>query len=148
MNILIQIAIITIVINYQQDTINCDHVYKYFHSITENELVWLWETPPQCLNRDSIPNFIYYPDCAIKKGIEGTVIIELIIDENGQPRCPKILKSLCEEIDNEAIRVVDSLEFLPAFQGNEPVMSFITLPVRFELSGQKKQKKCRRNSVN
>ncbi|MEA1897896.1 MAG: energy transducer TonB [Bacteroidota bacterium] len=144
MTTIFKIVFLTITINAQSDSTNCEGLYEYFHSITENELIWLWETPPQCLNRDSISSFIVYPVKALKDGIEGTVILELIIERNGKPRCPKILRSIHEDIDNEALRLVKYLDFAPALQGNEPVMSFITLPIEFNSKENRQFKKCRK----
>lgn len=143
---LFKIFFLTFTFNAQSDSIKCEELYDYFHSITENELIWLWETPPKCVNRDSISSFIIYPKQAIEDEIVGTVILELIIDKKGRPICPKILRSIRNDIDNEALRIVKKLNFSPAMQGNEPVMSFITLPIEFNFKAERQIKSVRKEN--
>ena len=52
-----------------------------------------------------------YPDAALKSGIEGTVVVEFDIHDNGQVYNPRILKGIGHGCDEEAIRVVGLLKY-------------------------------------
>jgi TonB family protein len=75
-----------------------------------------------------------YPEKALKRGKEGLVVVQFIIDRNGKILEPTIQKSLGAETDEEALRLVKTFpDFQPAKQNGRPVEFQYTLPVRFEL---------------
>ncbi len=47
-----------------------------------------------------------YPKSAKQKGLEGQVVVQFVIDEEGNVLDPKVVRSVDEELDAEAIRVV------------------------------------------
>jgi len=71
----------------------------------------------------------FYPAEAIASGLEGEVLILLIIDENGQVSAARIEQGSGHAIlDAAALRAVRSLQSLPADAPRETL-----LPVRFRL---------------
>ena len=52
-----------------------------------------------------------YPESALEAKVEGTVIVEYEIDDNGDVSNPHILKGLGYGCDEEAIRLVNLLRF-------------------------------------
>ena len=52
-----------------------------------------------------------YPQAAAEAGIEGTVIVEYDIDDNGAVSHARVLKGLGHGCDEEAIRLVSLLRF-------------------------------------
>jgi protein TonB len=77
-----------------------------------------------------------YPDLARKAGIEGMVILQVQVLENGKVGDVQVLKSLqagpggCDE---SAIDAVKKYRFKPAEQNGQPVAVYITLPFNFTM---------------
>ena len=83
---------------------------------------------------------VQYPPTAIKNNVQGRVIVQFIIDETGQVGDVKVVRSVSEEVDAEAVRVIKSMpKFEPGRQGGEPVSVWYTLPIAFKMQGDPKQ---------
>ena len=79
---------------------------------------------------------VHYPETAAKNNIEGRVIVRFIVDETGQINNISVARSVNEELDAEAIRVVKSLpKFIPGRQDGKPVPVWYNLPIIFKLQG-------------
>ena len=77
---------------------------------------------------------IQYPPEAAKNNVQGRVILQFVVDKTGQVGEVKILRSVSEELDAEAVRVVKSLpKFEPGRQDGKPVAVWYTLPVSFNI---------------
>ena len=79
-----------------------------------------------------------YPAQGRERGIQGTVKIEVIVDEMGKLQNSKVAKSLGKDFDNEALKAVRrgfELPFKPAKQNGKPVKVKYEIPVRFKLHG-------------
>ena len=89
-----------------------------------------YDDPPQPLS--SIRPV--YPDIAQEAGIEGTVIVQVFVDEKGRVKETVILKGIpntgLDEAASEAIRTV---RFRPAKQRERAVGVWISIPVNFRL---------------
>ena len=78
---------------------------------------------------------IQYPADAVAEKCEGRVIVRFVVEKNGTISNPKILKSVAKSLDQEALRVVNSMpEWTPGTMNGEPVRSYFTLPINFKLS--------------
>ena len=97
------------------------------------------ETQPQFpggdfMLNDFISHNVRYPEVDMKKGVQGRVIIQFIVDKSGKVRDPKILRSVSPTIDAEAIRVVNLLpDFVPGRQNGEAVSVKYNLPISFKI---------------
>ncbi|MDG1159319.1 MAG: energy transducer TonB [Flavobacteriales bacterium] len=77
-------------------------------------------------------NSMKYPQKAKDQGIQGTVIVYFVIDENGEKTDFKVIQSVHKLLDEEALRVAQSLpEVGPASVGGKPVKLAYTMPLRF-----------------
>ena len=77
---------------------------------------------------------IQYPPEAAKDNVQGRVILQFVVDKTGQVGEVKILRSVSEELDAEAVRVVKTLpKFEPGRQDGQPVSVWYTLPVSFNI---------------
>lgn len=76
---------------------------------------------------------INYPEMARKAGIEGRVIIQFIVNENGEVEDPKVVRGIGGGADEEALRVVKQAEFEPGQQRGKPVRVQYSLPITFQL---------------
>ena len=75
-----------------------------------------------------------YPNKARKKGLEGKVLVEFVIDTDGAVVDVAILRGVHPLLDNEAIRVVQSFpDFIPGQQRGKPVKVRYRLPMNFAL---------------
>ena len=75
-----------------------------------------------------------YPNKARKKGLEGKVFVEFVIDTDGAVVDVAILRGVHPLLDNEAIRVVQSFpDFIPGQQRGKPVKVRYRLPMNFAL---------------
>jgi TonB family protein len=54
---------------------------------------------------------IKYPQKALDEGVEGNVIVEFEIDDNGFVHNPRVMKGIGSGCDEEAIRVVSLLRY-------------------------------------
>jgi periplasmic protein TonB len=77
---------------------------------------------------------IIYPAEALNYDISGKVIVQFIIDKNGDLGDIKVLQSVDKLIDEETIRVLKmSPKWKPAKQGGTPVKQIFSMPVSFVL---------------
>lgn len=76
---------------------------------------------------------IKYPDAARKDKVEGMVVVEFVVNTEGKVEKAVLLKKVREDLDNEAIRVVNRTVWIPGSKGNERVSCKYTLPIKFKL---------------
>ena len=77
---------------------------------------------------------IQYPPMAAEANIEGRVVLQFIVDKTGKVRDVEVVRSVNEELDAEAVRVVESMpDFTPGRQNGEAVSVWYTLPISFKL---------------
>jgi len=77
-----------------------------------------------------------YPDIARKSRLAGVVIVEAIIDKNGNVDQVKVLKGLPMGLTENAEADVKQWKFKPGTLNGEPVDVIFNLTVNFTLSGQ------------
>ena len=74
------------------------------------------------LNRDSIKDTL------------GRVYIEFVVDKEGNVGKTCLRKGLSKPINNECLRVVKLIKFIPATQNKKPISAFFSLPISFGAS--------------
>lgn len=85
--------------------------------------------------RDWVATQILYPDKARDKGIQGTVIVQFIIEKDGSVSNVQVIRSIDKQIDDEAVRVVKSSpKWTPGTNKGKPVRVVYTLPAIFKIS--------------
>ncbi len=77
-----------------------------------------------------------YPPLAAENGVQGRVVVGLVVEKNGTVSNVKVLKGVSAELDKEAVRVVNTL---PAFSSpgkinGRPKRTRISIPITFKLS--------------
>lgn len=83
---------------------------------------------------NAIYDNLQYPELARLAGIEGRVIIQFVIDENGVVSDPIIVRSIGGGCDEAAIEAVRKLEFIPGRQRGRAVKVRFSLPIVFRLT--------------
>lgn len=76
---------------------------------------------------------INYPEEAKAEKIEGTVMVQFVVDKTGNVVEPELLTTLGYGCDEEAIRTVQRLKFEPGTNNGEPVRVNYQMPVYFVL---------------
>lgn len=76
---------------------------------------------------------IVYPEMARLAGIEGRVIVQFVIDENGKVHDPVVVRGIGGGCDEEAVRAVKLATFRPGMQRGLPVKVRYNLPISFSL---------------
>jgi len=96
-------------------------------------------TPEEHVAYDDPPKLIKlvkpkYPDASRRLGIEGMVILKILVEVDGRVSDVKILKSIGDvACDKAAIKAARQCLFEPATQGDKPVSVWVSYPVRFVL---------------
>jgi TonB family protein len=74
----------------------------------------------------------YYPEEARKRGIDGTVLVQALIGQDGIVKDLRIVKSI-PELDRVAAACVWLWRFKPAMANSKAVAVWVAVPVRFSL---------------
>jgi len=78
-----------------------------------------------------------YPEIAQEAGIEGTVVVQVFVDENGLVDEAVILQGVPNsELDEAAAEAIKAVRFDPAKQKGKPVGVWISIPVNFRLDNK------------
>ncbi len=75
-----------------------------------------------------------YPESARRARLQGTVVVEAIIDRNGEVTDVRVLKGMPGGLDRAAIEAVSDWRFTPATRQGEPVPVVFRLTVQFSLT--------------
>lgn len=84
---------------------------------------------------DYLNRNIFYPSAAKDAGIQGRVIVQFTVAEDGKIIDVMILKSLDAELDQEGLRLVKSMpKWNPGEQAGYPVKMKVVIPIIFKLN--------------
>lgn len=86
-------------------------------------------TPPRAIYQ---PN-PEYTDKARKKKLNGVVVVSLIVTPEGTARDVKVIKSLDDGLDKNAVAAVSTWRFDPATKDGKPVAVRVPVEVQFRL---------------
>lgn len=93
------------------------------------------DNPPQLVGGlEGLLQEIRYPEVAKAEGVEGTVFVQFVVDEDGRVIDEEVSRSLSPEIDAEALRVVRQARFEPGSHEGKPAKVKFALPIKFVLS--------------
>ena len=98
-----------------------------------NALVVVDEMPELIGGIQVIQEQLQYPRIAKEAGVEGRVIIQFVVDEQGRVVDPQIVKGLGSGLDEEALRVLNLTRFKPGKQHGQAVPVKMSLPFTFRL---------------
>ena len=73
-----------------------------------------------------------YPHEAFVKKVEGTVVLEIVIDEHGRVTRPRVVRSV-PLLDAAAVEAVLQWTFVPAQKRGRPVATIAVAPVSFRI---------------
>ena len=76
-----------------------------------------------------------YPEIARKQGWEGTVILKVLVEEDGSCKHVAVEKSSgYDALDHSAVRAVKEWKFTPARLGSTSYAALTRIPIRFALA--------------
>ena len=87
---------------------------------------------------DKKPQLVYkvdpdYSEEARKAKFQGTVVLAIIVDENGLPHDVRVVRPLGLGLDQKAIEAVEKWRFRPGMKDGHPVKVAATIEVNFRL---------------
>lgn len=91
------------------------------------------EKEPQPVNLDDIKKRIGYPPAAREAGIEGTVVVRVLVDEKGNYVKHIVLQSPHPLLEKAVVKELPNLKFTPGIQAGKPIRVWVNIPFRFTL---------------
>lgn len=89
---------------------------------------------PRHFLREWVYQYLKYPTPAVRDGVQGTVMVEFVIEKDGKVTDVQVVKGVDELLDAEALKVVSaSPKWKPGKVGGKKVRTSITIPVEFRL---------------
>jgi len=76
-----------------------------------------------------------YPPVAMQAGIEGRVVVQVVVDENGRviPGTERVLTSTSDVFNEPALNAARACTFKPGQMGDRPVKVRVNIPFAFRL---------------
>jgi protein TonB len=72
-----------------------------------------------------------YPASMARAGVQGTVAVKVVIDENGAVAACTVSKSSHPEFEEPAVEAVKTWKFKPAVKDGAKVKAEVIIPIRF-----------------
>ena len=77
---------------------------------------------------------VKYPESAMKKNVQGRVIVQFVVEKDGTPTEFNVVRSVDPDLDAEALRVLQTMpKWKPGMQRGKIVRVKFTVPVSFKL---------------
>lgn len=91
------------------------------------------EKVPEPQNVDEVKQIIGYPKAARVQQIQGKVVVQILVDRQGQSVKHLILRSPHPLLTEAVVAALPKLKWTPALQKQKPIMCWVTLPINFQL---------------
>ncbi len=91
------------------------------------------EKEPVPVNMDQFRQAIGYPPVAREIGLQGTVVVRVLVTPQGHYQDHRILRSPHAVLSKAVVEQLPLLRFTPALQGDRAVYCWVNVPVRFAL---------------
>jgi len=99
--------------------------------LPDDEFIAVEQEPT--FNDAELARSVVYPELARQNGIEGKVVLRVLIAADGAVTRTNILQSANAMLDAAAIKAVQNVRFTPARQNGQAVACYVTIPVNFRL---------------
>jgi len=100
----------------------------------EIEIFVVVEKMPEIIGgNQKVYEYLAYPEIARQAGIEGMVVVQIVVDPEGIPRDPVTARSAGEVLDEAAVEAVMKLRFVPGRQRGKAVSVRLAIPIRFRI---------------
>lgn len=81
----------------------------------------------------AIQQTLRYPEAAEEAGVEGRVIVQFTVDEEGRVTDARVVRGIGMGCDEAAVEAVKLARFKPGMQRGRPVKVRMSLPVTFRI---------------
>ena len=113
-------------------------VGTYAYSDVDVKPMFLNSQDPRTFMERWVYQYLKYPRYAVDNGIQGTVLVDFVIDEKGQVQEVKLARGVHQSLDEEALRVVSaSPKWRPGRHRGKKTRVALTVAVEFRLSRDK-----------
>jgi protein TonB len=105
--------------------------------IAENKILIYVEQMPQFIGsmEEYLGNNLHYPESARTNNIDGRVIVQFVVNEDGSVSGVQLVRGIGGGCDEEAMRMVSGMpKWKPGKQNGKPVKVLFTLPIKFVLN--------------
>lgn len=101
------------------------------------EVVSGWPSPDDIIVVEKEPELVMmqqpvYPEIAREAGLEGTVLVRMLVDTEGAVRDVRVLQSVLG-FEEAAVAAARTAVFRPAMQQDRPVAVWVVMPIEFRL---------------
>lgn len=76
---------------------------------------------------------VQYPEIARRAGIEGKVVVKVLVGKDGKPKRAFVADSPSEMLNDAALKAVLATTFTPAIQNGNPIDVWVTIPIIFKI---------------
>ena len=108
--------------------------------VEEEIFVAVEEMPEIIGGTRKIYEYLEYPEMARQAEVQGLVVVQFVVEPDGVPSHPVVLRSANALLDEAAVEAVMQLRFKPGKQRGKAVRVRFAIPIRFELRGVKAAK--------
>ena len=99
------------------------------------------EEEPSPINMSDVQKLLGYPQIARDAGIEGSVVVRVLVGKKGQYKKHKIINQVHPILAKAVEKEIGKLRFTPAIQGGKPIDFWVNIPFNFKLLDYRKKKK-------
>ncbi|MCS3858880.1 TonB family protein [Salinibacter ruber] len=100
----------------------------------DDEVYMVVDDPPELEGgMKALQQSVEYPEVAREAGLEGRVIVQFVVDEEGTVTNLRVTQGVEKVLDEAAIEAVEEQTFTPGRQDGEPRKVQMSLPVTFRL---------------
>lgn len=100
----------------------------------EPEIFLVVEERPEIIGGlAALQRAVQYPAFAKRAGIQGTVFVQFVVDEEGRVMRAHVTRSVHPLLDEAALKAIRSVRFKPGRQRGRPVKVQMGLPIRFRM---------------
>ena len=121
----------------KRNGVDYDGVMPYYEC--DRRPTFLGSADPRQFLSKWVYQYLKYPSASVRNGVQGTVMVDFIIEKDGQITNVKVSRSVSEELDAEAVKVISaSPKWKPGRVDGNKVRCSMTLPVEFRLEKNSK----------
>jgi protein TonB len=91
------------------------------------------EEEPQPVNMAEVQKLIGYPQIARDAGIQGTVVMRVLVDKRGAYKKHRVVSQAHPILAQAVESQIGKLKFTPAIQGGKPIEFWVNIPFAFKL---------------
>lgn len=117
---------------------SADDVVQYFDC--DRKPTFLGSSDPREFLSKWVYRYLRYPEEALRRGVQGKVLVDFVIDRSGTVTSVSVRKGVDELLDAEAVRVIEaSPKWRPGYLGGQKVNARLSLYVEFRLEKKNKR---------